>query len=721
MRKKNQIFHILLLMFMMGIIACTKNQQLNNLNSYTQVQPLFSNPPADYRTIPFFVWNDKMTKVQIDSFMQGYKDAGCGGVFIHPRYGLITEYLSKDWFDLFKYTVEKGKQLGLNVWIYDENSYPSGFAGGNVQDQMPESYNQGQGYKLWKTNEINRDSIKFYDIILEKEGDNFKKINKDSLGSKTDHKGDYYLFKKVFNETSKWTAGFPYVDLIYKGVTEKFIQITMTDGYEKYAGDEFGKEIKGTFSDEPNINMSYKWERCIRWTPDLFPLFKSTYNYELEKNLPSLYEEVGNWKKVRHDYYKILLKMFIERWSKPWHAYCESKGLKWTGHYWDHEWPSPVSCPDNMAMYEYPQMPGVDLLFNDFNEKKGEQFGNIRIVKELASVANQLDKTRTLSETYGGSGWDITFRSMKRNGDWEYVLGVNTMNQHLSYTSLAGERKNDFPQSFSYHEPWWKQYKSLNDYFGRLSLVLSSGKQVNKILVIEPTTSAWMYFAGIKSNGWYNEILYSFRFLINKLEKMQIEYDLGSENIIEGHGSVKNDQFIVGSRSYNQVVIPPYLTNLDKSTFELLKKYVKNGGKVIAFSNPEYVDGKESKELHKLELKWNKFDLIKKEMFANVPGDDEKFNIVISDTSKGDLYHYRRIVEDGQFIFLVNSDLKNDASGNIQVKGKSVSGMDLFTGEIKGYAASYDQGMANINFSIPPAGSLLLYVGNQKESIKVDK
>lgn len=31
----------------------------------------------------------------------------------------------------------------MNVWVYDENTFPSGFAGGHVNAEMPESYNQG--------------------------------------------------------------------------------------------------------------------------------------------------------------------------------------------------------------------------------------------------------------------------------------------------------------------------------------------------------------------------------------------------------------------------------------------------------------------------------------------------------------------------------------------------------------------------------------------------
>ena len=138
-----------------------------------------------------------------------------------------------------------------------------------------------------------------------------------------------------------------------------------------------------------------------------------------------------------------------------------------------------------MAMYAWHQMPGIDMLFNQFNETSPRaQFGNIRAVKELRSAANQVGYKRTLCETYGGGGWDVTFKDMKRLGDWTYALGVNFMNQHLSHTTLKGARKYDYPPVFTYHSPWWSDYKVLNDYFGRLSAALSNGEQINDLLVI---------------------------------------------------------------------------------------------------------------------------------------------------------------------------------------------------------------------------------------------
>lgn len=52
--------------------------------------------------------------------MKEFKKAGIVGVFVHPRPGLLTEYLSEDWFHLFDYTVQKGKEQGMKVWIYSK-------------------------------------------------------------------------------------------------------------------------------------------------------------------------------------------------------------------------------------------------------------------------------------------------------------------------------------------------------------------------------------------------------------------------------------------------------------------------------------------------------------------------------------------------------------------------------------------------------------------------
>ncbi len=694
--------------------------KVSDSNSFEFLKHNFATPGKAWGSAPLWVWHTKVTKTIIDSMMLEFKQNAFGGVMVHPRPGLVTEYLSKDWFDLYQYTIKKGKELGLDVWIYDENSYPSGFAGGNLPDQMPESYNQGQLLHMMEANVLPANTEDMV-VVLKEENGSFTDITS-RLSSEKDKPGKYYLFKKEFYKKGAHMVGaseFPYVDLLVRGVTEKFIEITMK-GYEKIAGKDFGKAVPGVFSDEPEIMVQGTGN--VRWTPDLFSAFRQKWGYDLQTHLPSLFEETGDWKKIRHNYQQTLLQLFIGRWSKPMHDYMEKHRLKWTGHYWEHGWPEPHKGPDNMAMYAWHQQPGIDMLFNQFDEESpNAQFGNIRSVKELASVANQLNKKRTLSETYGGSGWELTFRDMKRLGDWQYVLGVNFLNQHLSMMTLTGARKYDYPQSFSYHTPWWPYYKQLNEYFARLSFVLSQGSQQNSILIIEPTSSAWMYARpGMRHEGM-TAIGNRFQQFITTLEKAQVEYDVGSENIIKDHGKAQGKHFIVGERAYNTVVIPPGMENIDQQTYELLKSYSQAGGKVLLFDKLQRLDGALSNELEYFS-RANDHILHPAALTPSViqqQFEQRDFRILANgaDPIGGDLYHHRRQMKDGQILFLSNASMVQSSKGKVNIRGRGAVLMDLMAGQMLDYPVNEQPGgNLSLSFDIPPAGSLMFYISDTRQN-----
>jgi hypothetical protein len=671
---------------------------------FERLKKELKNPSSAYRSAPLWVWNTQMSRADIDRTLQELKEQGFGGAFVHPRPGLITEYLSAEWFALFRYSVEKGKKLGMNIWIYDENSYPSGFAGGHVPAEMPESYNQGQGLIPGAAESLPENAGDYF-LCLKREGETFTDITP-FVNDYAGQKGEYVLYRKSYYGKSKWHGGYSYVDLLYPGVTQKFIEVTMS-GYEKELGKELGPVVKGVFTDEPNIATP----GGLRWTPDLFAVFEKKWGYDLKTALPLLGEETGNWKQVRHNYMETLLQLFVDRWSKPWHAYTEAKRLQWTGHYWEHGWPNMNDGPDNMAMYAWHQMPAIDMLFNQFNDGHPQaQFGNIRAVKELRSAANQTGATRTLSETYGGGGWDVTFEDLKRLGDWEYVLGVNFMNQHLSHTTITGARKYDYPPVFTSLSPWWTDYKYQNDYFARLSLLLSQGEQLNDILLLEPTTTVWLYYSHIKGHPHAMTVGADFQRFVTRLEKAQVEYDLGSENIIKDRGKVRNGKFVVGKRAYGKVVIPFLVENIDAASFELLKKFVREGGQLIAFSTPTLVNGKESADMadffrenaSRIITKTELNDEVIRELFSND-------KITFRQIAGNDLYHQRRTYNDGELLFLVNSSLTETAKGSLSVQGSRLLELDGTTGEIFAFPSRQNGRYAEAEFELPPAGSLLLF------------
>ncbi len=678
------------------------------INDFATLSKEFRQPAAEYTTAPFFVWNYKITKEEIDSYLNEFNRQGSKQVFIHPRPGLITEYLSDEWFELCRHTVDKAGELGMKVWLYDENSYPSGFAGGHVPDRVPESYNQGQGLAMTRFTSLPDTADRFF-LCLKEESGQFEDITS-RLGDEKGKTGSYLLFSKTYNRKSDWYGGFSYVDLLCPGVTEEFIKITMT-GYKKHLGREFGRIVPGIFTDEPQIESP----GGIRWTPDLFDVFEKQWNYDLRTHLPSLFEETGDWKKVRHNYTQTLLNLFIDRWAKPYFRYCEKNNLKFTGHYWEHEWPNMNNGGDNMAMYAWHQVPAIDMLFNQWNDSTPRgQFGNVRSVKELASAANQTGRQRKLSETYGGAGWDLTFTDMKRLGDWEYVLGVNFMNQHLSHITLAGARKYDYPPTFTYHEPWWNNYRYINDHFARLSVALSSGEQVNKILILEPTTSAWLYDSYTSKNPKLGEIGQSFQSFITRLEKEQVEYDLGSENMIKNLGSVKKAKLVIGHRAYPVVVIPPMMENLDLTTFRILKRFVSEGGKLVAFSIPTLVDGSSNNDLAGFFSGTANISAVKKPDQETIKTYFSDPEISFLNVKGGNLYHHRRILSDGQLVLLTNSSLTESTSGSLKIRGKGAIEFNTLSGEITGYPCTDDGDHIRLPFNLYPAGSLLLFVPAMK-------
>lgn len=665
---------------------------------------LFANPPREYSTGPLWVWNDLLTDEQIRSTMRDLAKQQVKQVWVHPRPGLMTPYLSPEWFHLWDVALDEARRLDMNVWIYDENSYPSGFAGGWVPELMPES--RGRGLKLteaksapaWSDNLI---------AVLRVNGEASENVTANVKAGEALPEGRYFVATLLRAENRAWTADRCYVDLMYPGVAEKFLDVTL-EPYRKHFGHEFGKRIPGSFTDEPELRPA----GGLPWTADFPEQFQKRWGYDLMTSLPSLNAEVGDWRRVRHNYLATQLELFIERWAKPYFDYCAKNNLEFTGHYWEHEWPRCVGVPDNMAMSAWQQRPGIDTLMNQYAENTHAQFGNVRACREISSLANQFGR-RTLCEIYGAGGWDLRFEDMKRIGDWLQVLGVNTLNQHLDYVTIRGARKRDHPQSFSYHEPWWEAYHVSAGYLARLSAALCQGEQINRILILEPTTTAWMYQGKDAQLGPIGD---SFFKLLMSLEAAQIEYDLGCEDVIKRHGKIESGQFRIGQRGYDVVVIPPHTENLDERVVDLGEEFLNAGGKVVCLGEaPSRINGSPSSRVQEgageagwiaarpedapaLLQRWNRTN---------------QFQIVRAAGDRGILFHMRRQLADGELLFLVNTSIESPSAGEVVSARKGIEQWDLYSAVVKPYPFTGSSASVRAGFKLPPSGSLLLFLSDK--------
>lgn len=679
-------------------------------NDINTVTALFQNPAPEYTSGPLWVWNDMLTPEQVVESLDVLARQHIRQVWVHPRPGLMTPYLSDTWFGLWEATLAAAKERGMLVWIYDENSYPSGFAGGNVPEIMQES--RGLGLTLRQEDKV---KMPHKDIlaVYKKTETGYQDVTRELSDADAVAEGDFLIARVEQAAPSPWFGGKTYVDLLRPGVTETFLAITL-DAYKDRFGPALGSLIPGSFTDEPHLKPCGD----IHWTPDLPEQYRQRWNEEFLAGLPHLRDDSEAGRRFRHHYLYTLNELFVERWAKPYYEYCARNNLDFTGHYWEHEWPNCASVPDNMSMSFWQQRPGIDTLFNQYSEGPHAQFGNVRAVIELASVARQGGHTRTLCEAYGGSSAEMRFEDYKRIGDWLLALGVNTLNEHLSMISLRGARKRDYPPTFSQHSPWMESYHVLVDYFARISSALSQGRQINRCVVLEPTTSAWMHH--FTDTGRLNAIGEGFQTLVTMLAKEQLAFDLGSEAIIKSHGAIAELEgkpaLQVGECLYTVVVIPAEMENINSPVASLLQEFLDKGGIVFSCAGPDLpscLDGGPSEICASLRSHANWQLVPANELTGQVLSYcNPSLRIVPDPEKKGILYHHRRQLEDGDILFIINTSNENIASGKVMAVGAGgIRKADPETGHIWSYpSVETPEAGREVSFSLPPCGSLLLFI-----------
>ena len=123
------------------LVACKETKKNAVETEYSKESQFsaveFKNPSAQYRIVPFWSWNETMEPDEVRRQLRLMKQAGWGGSMVHSRTGLLTEYLGKDWFKAVDATLDESEKLGMLVWLYDEDKWPSGYSGGTVLKEDP--------------------------------------------------------------------------------------------------------------------------------------------------------------------------------------------------------------------------------------------------------------------------------------------------------------------------------------------------------------------------------------------------------------------------------------------------------------------------------------------------------------------------------------------------------------------------------------------------------
>lgn len=586
---------------------------------------LFANPTKEYRGAPFWSWNTRVTPEMVDEQIAVYKEMGMGGFHIHARTGLETPYMGEEFLSLVKRADARAKENDMLCYLYDEDRYPSGAAGGIVTEDL--RYRQRflvLSVKYDGTCPQNRAAfeqqidagekpqkyyITSYEVVLDADGclQSYRQADKDAV---SENGTIWHLYLSLSPE-SPWFNDQTYVDVFNKKAIERFLEVTH-ERYYKTVGDEFGRSIPSIFTDEPQMAGKFsfatpfdKEDATLSFTDDMNDTYKAAYGVELLAILPEILWELpgGQVSVHRYHYHDHLAERFASAFSDTLGAWCGAHNLALTGHFMSERtlFSQTLALEDAMRLYRSFQLPGIDIL-TDAKE--------FTTAKQAVSVARQDGREGVMCECYGAMNWDFDFKGHKLQGDWLAALGITLRCHHLTFMSMEGESKRDWPASIGYQSPWYTKYAYVEDHFARVNTALTRGRALVNVGVLYPIESYWIsYGPNAQTQMKRDQLDDNYEKIIRWLLFGTIDFDLIDESLLpdrcdpdkicdtlaDGRVSLP-----VGKMAYEAIVVPGLLT-IRSTTLDRLEAFVDAGGTVVFAGHvPALVDAMPSDRAEKL-------------------------------------------------------------------------------------------------------------------------
>ncbi|MBE6791256.1 MAG: hypothetical protein E7535_08740 [Ruminococcaceae bacterium] len=628
---------------------------------------LFGNPTSEYRGTPFWALNSNLTTKELCRQIDVFKEMGLGGFHLHVRTGLENEYLSEEYMELIKDTVVKAEGEDMLAWLYDEDRWPSGAAGGLVtkdkeyrarcllftpfkeadcfssDDSRAEGGRSGKGTLLT-----------CYDIILDENGylESYKRIAEDEEAQGT----KWYAFLEIHTPSS-WYNGQSYADTLSRETIEKFIEVTH-EKYKAKVGSEFDKTVPAIFTDEPQftrktvLNNSFdKMDITMPWTDKVPQLYKEAYGADIFDTLPEVFWDLKDSAPSihRYRYHDFIAELFAQAFADTVGSWCNENNIALTGHMMEEPTlrSQTAALGEAMRSYRSFRLPGIDMLCNSHE---------FTTAKQAQSAVHQFGYEGMLSELYGVTGWDCDFRTYKHQGDWQACLGVTIRVPHLSWYAMKGEAKRDYPVSIHYQSPWYKKYNIIEDHFARVNTALTRGKPVVKVGVIHPVESFWLHWGPNDKSAVFRESLDERFFNITKwLLEGSIDFNFISESLLPSQCEKGGAPLKVGKMEYDAVIVPGCET-LRKTTLDILEQFRDAGGKLIFMGDaPSLIDASPCCCGKKLFDKSEKIDFSRASLLTALDS-SRSLTIRYADGRLTDKYMYQlREDTDCRWLFICNS------------------------------------------------------------------
>lgn len=637
---------------------------------------VFKDPPSQYRGTA--MWGFDLSKVTEASAAAGVEELSknlYGGFFItvsganarnlDPAYVKQSrsffqfsdhgiEYLSPEFFKVYRAAVEAGKKKGLSMIFYDDYFFPTGTVCGQLYMKHPE-------HMAKRLDMVEQDVTgpAKADLAVPKgtymgavlmNRKTFERIDISDRKNSGNHvvcdvpAGQWKAMAFYLNHDAVMKLRNPgLMDYLDSAAVDTFLAMS----YDKFYAElkpYWGSVIRMAFYDEPSMH----WLDGQMWTPAFNKNFETKYGYNPIRNYPALWYDIGpetsSARNALFGYRAELFQAFINKLE----AWCRNHGIQLTGHLDQEEVPNPTPINgDLMKMFEHQDVPGADDIFIWGRSNRG--------YKVVTSAAFNYDKPVMMTETYAAYR-KIDEKILFQVAMDQYAMGVN-----FQVPTAGIERRA-------------RNVPDLNRYVGRMSYLLQGGRHVADVAVLYPIASLQGCYqfqtrgrqgerhAGRKLDGvavsenWH--YAYTGGILPPEIDYMdvgealyrglRVDYTYLHPEVLESRCVIAGNQLVLNNKTNREeygVLIVPGGDTLRVATANAVRDFYRQGGTVIATSRVAFRSAEPGRDP---EVRQAMSDLF------GLPADALVKNQIPTDSGRG--YMMRRNPAGGRVLFVPKAE-----------------------------------------------------------------
>ena len=388
------------------------------------------------------------------------KDLGVGCVVANVGYDNYLE--NEEAWQRFVTGLRCAVELGLRIWIYDENGYPSGTAGGKVLKGHPELEAMGLKRMVVPSPETSL-SVSLPDprgVLFSAHGvrpDGSRQCVATERGkSQVDVSTEDFQSVEVYfvaplyegtHAVSNYSSARRYINLMSSAAIKRFVTLTHQKYFEKIPAD-LHKHIEAFFTDEPSlmaqafdntpmltsliedsVNPDLPLFASVPWCDEMEAKFLDDHGYALAEHVPDLFSGTGDrTRKVRRDFWRSAARLYEAAYGQQMAEACAALGVDCAGHFLgeDSLLQQVVLHVDLIQNLKHFHRPGLDLLSGSVT-----RFANHILTHKTASSASffggrgpVMSETSDFIESLGSKEQTLSTAEIQCVLALQYLMGV---------------------------------------------------------------------------------------------------------------------------------------------------------------------------------------------------------------------------------------------------------------------------------------------------------